>query len=52
MKDNKKQQIKEKLEKSVELSKNLQDPRNDEEQKMLDNIMKEIKDLSNYLDEI
>lgn len=51
MKD-KKKQIKEQVEKTVELSKNLQEPRNDEEQKMLDDIMSEIKDLNNYIDEI
>lgn len=50
--ENKKTQIKEQLEKTVELSKNLQEPRNIEEQQMLDNIMNEIKDLDNYIDEI
>lgn len=50
--ENKKKQIKEQLEKTVELSKNLQEPRNDEEQKMLGDIMNEIKDLDNYIDEI
>ena len=50
--EDKKKQIKEQLEKKIELSKNLQEPRNDEEQKMLDDIMSEIKDLDNYLDEI
>ena len=50
--EDKKKQIKEQLEKTIELSKNLQEPRNDGEQKMLDDIMSEIKDLDNYLDEI
>ena len=50
--EDKKKQIKEQLEKTVELSKNLQEPRNGEEQKMLDDIMSEIKDLDNYIDEI
>jgi 5,10-methylenetetrahydrofolate reductase len=50
--EDKKKQIKEQLEKTVKLSKNLQDPRNDEEQKMLDDIMSEIKDLDNYIDKI
>lgn len=44
--------IKEKVNETVELSKNLQEPRNEEEQNMLDDIMNEIKDLDNYLDEI
>jgi 5,10-methylenetetrahydrofolate reductase len=50
--EDKKKQIKEQLEKTVKLSKNLQEPRNDEEQKMLDDIMSEIKDLDNYIDKI
>ena len=36
--EDKKKQIKEQLEKTVDLSKKLQEPRNDEEQQMLDNI--------------
>ena len=51
MEDNKKQ-IKEQLEKTVDLSKKLQDPRNDEEQQMLDNIMNEINELNDYIDEL
>lgn len=44
--------IKEKVKEAVELSKNLQEPRNEKEQNMLDDIMNEIKDLDNYLDKI
>jgi hypothetical protein len=47
-----KETIKEKVKETVELSKNVQIPRNEEEQNMLDDIMDEIKDLDNYLDEI
>jgi hypothetical protein len=47
-----KEQLKEQLGKTVELSKNLQEPSNEDEQQMLDNIMNEIKDLDDYLDEI
>lgn len=50
--ENKKNQIKKQLEKTVDLSKNLQEPRNEEEQQMLDNTMNEINDLNNYIDEI
>lgn len=50
--DSNKDKIKEKIKETVELSKNLQEPRNEEEQNMLDDIMTEIKDLDNYLDEI
>lgn len=52
MKEKTKKQIKEKFAKTLELSKNIQEPRNEEEQKRLDNIMEKINDLSNYLDEI
>lgn len=55
MKD-KKKQIKEQLEKTLNLSKKLlfnpKEPRNDEEQQMLDNIMDEINKLNDYMDEI
>lgn len=51
MEDNKKQ-IKEQLEKTVDLCKNLQEPRNDEEEQMLDNIMNEINELNDYIDDI
>lgn len=47
-----KKKIKEQLEKTVYLSKNLQEPRNEEEQQMLDNIMNEIKDLNDYIHDI
>lgn len=50
--ENKKNQIKKQLEKTVDLSKNLQEPRNEEEQQMLDNIMNEINELNDYIDEI
>jgi len=49
---NNKETIKEKLKETVELSKNLEEPRNKEEQSMLDDIMNEIKDLGNYIEEI
>ena len=47
-----KETIIEKLKETVELSKNIEEPRNEEEQSMLDDIMNEIKDLDNYLDEL
>ncbi len=50
--ENKKNQIKKQLEKTVDLSKNLQEPRNEEEQQMLDNIMNEINELNDHIDEI
>ena len=50
--DAKKKQIKEQLEKTVDLSKKLQEPRNSEEQQMLDDIMNEINELNDYIDEI
>ena len=50
--EDKKKQIKEQLEKTLDLSKKLQEPSNDEEQQMLDNIMSEINELNDYIDEI
>jgi hypothetical protein len=47
-----KKELKEKLKETVELSKNLEEPHNKEEQSMLDDIMNEIKDLDNYIEEI
>jgi hypothetical protein len=47
-----KEKLNEKLKVTVELSKNLEEPRNKEEQTMLDDIMNEIKDLDNYIEEI
>ena len=40
------------IDKTLELSKNLQEPRNEEEQKMLDNIKSEIEDLTNFMGNI
>lgn len=50
--EDKKKQIKQQLEKALDLSKNLQQPRNIEEQQMLDNIMNEINKLNDYIDVI
>lgn len=50
--EDKKKQLKKQLKKTVKLAENLQEPRNDEEQKMLDTIMNDIKDLDNYLDDL
>jgi hypothetical protein len=50
--DSNKETIKEKIKETVDLSKNFEDPRNKEEQSMLNDIMNEIKDLDNYIEEI
>lgn len=47
-----KESVIKKLDEILDLSKNLQKPRNEEEQSMLDDIMNEIKDLDNCLDDI
>lgn len=52
MKEETKKQIKEKFAETLELSKNLQEPTNQEEQERLDKIMEAVNDLSDYLDEI
>ena len=50
--DIKKDELNKKVKETVELSKNLPNPKTKEQQKELDNILKEIKDLDSYLDNI
>jgi len=47
-----KKQIREKLQKTVELAKNLPEPKNQEQQAELDNIADAIKDLSDYISKL
>jgi len=45
-----KEKIKKSMKDLVDISKNLHDPKNDEEQKQLDDIMDQVNILSNYID--
>lgn len=48
----KKSHIKQQIQELVEMSKNLQEPRDDDEQQKLNEILDDIKDLSDYIDKL
>jgi len=47
-----KDELKKSLEKTIDLAKKLPNPRNEEEEKALDDIISEFKELDEYLDDL
>ena len=47
--NNQKREIKNQLEKTLELVKNLKEPKNQEEQKLLNGILKKVENLDSYI---